>query len=286
MKVLGKEVIYITLVILLCLGAGCSLMVSGHSRDPSLGLSDYLHLLGEDTVVVMGEAISPIEREVAAKIVESLKNLTGYKPKLSTASKVCKEHYLDNDMVIIGVPGTNSLLSKIYKSTEIEIKEVTAEYPGEGKGIIRILKNPWDREKILLLVVGSDLKGLKVAESNFSLPYKVPLEVVDSLILSEEVQASEVRAISKEYLLKKEAKLSELKSIKRVEFEPEGPAREIITQSFPNLSEYFCTEVWKVVWSSENCGQEYVVILSKSDKEILGGWKAIKSAAPGIIPLT
>jgi len=38
---------------------------------------------------------------------------------------------------------------------------VTEEFPGEGKGVLEILPNPWDEEKAMLLVEGSDEWGVK-----------------------------------------------------------------------------------------------------------------------------
>ena len=38
---------------------------------------------------------------------------------------------------------------------------VTEEFPGEGKGVLEILPNPWDESKAMLLVEGSDEWGVK-----------------------------------------------------------------------------------------------------------------------------
>jgi hypothetical protein len=37
---------------------------------------------------------------------------------------------------------------------------VSNEYPGKGRGVLQILRSPWNRQKTLLLVVGSDERGL------------------------------------------------------------------------------------------------------------------------------
>ena len=39
--------------------------------------------------------------------------------------------------------------------------KVTEEFPGEGKGVLEILRNPWDESKAMLLVEGSDERGVK-----------------------------------------------------------------------------------------------------------------------------
>ena len=38
---------------------------------------------------------------------------------------------------------------------------VTEEFPGEGKGVLEILPNPWDKNKAMLLVEGWDECGVK-----------------------------------------------------------------------------------------------------------------------------
>jgi len=38
---------------------------------------------------------------------------------------------------------------------------VTEEYPGEGKGVLEILPNPWNKERAMLFVEGWDEWGVK-----------------------------------------------------------------------------------------------------------------------------
>ncbi len=42
-----------------------------------------------------------------------------------------------------------------------DVTRVTEEYPGENKGVLEILNNPWNEEKAMLLVEGSDEWGVK-----------------------------------------------------------------------------------------------------------------------------
>ncbi|RLG43959.1 MAG: hypothetical protein DRN81_05540, partial [Thermoproteota archaeon] len=50
-------------------------------------------------------------------------------------------------------------LEEVYALTNAT--RVTEEYPGEGKGVLEILRNPWDESKAMLLVEGSDEWGVK-----------------------------------------------------------------------------------------------------------------------------
>jgi len=51
------------------------------------------------------------------------------------------------------------MLKEIYSLTNAT--KVTEEYPGEGKGVLEILNNPWDKTKAMLLVEGWDEWGVK-----------------------------------------------------------------------------------------------------------------------------
>ena len=41
---------------------------------------------------------------------------------------------------------------------------VTDGYPGEDKGVLEILPNPWDESKAMLFVEGSDEWGVKAGK--------------------------------------------------------------------------------------------------------------------------
>ena len=44
------------------------------------------------------------------------------------------------------------MLKEVYAVTDATM--VTEEFPGEGKGVLEILPNPWDEIKAMLLVEG------------------------------------------------------------------------------------------------------------------------------------
>ncbi|HDN83450.1 MAG TPA: hypothetical protein ENG50_03705, partial [Candidatus Altiarchaeales archaeon] len=65
------------------------------------------------------------------------------------------------NLIIIGTPKTNPLLEEVYVLTNAT--RVTEEFPGEGKGILEILPNPWNGEKIILLIQGLDEDAIKAS---------------------------------------------------------------------------------------------------------------------------
>ena len=123
-----------------------------------LTLSDYPELFAKETVIVIGENATQIEKESAEAIAANLENLTGNKPKIYISKKIESLKYLSN-LIILGTPKSNEVIREVYNMTDAT--RVTEEYPGENKGILEILRNPWNEDKATLLVEGSDEWGVK-----------------------------------------------------------------------------------------------------------------------------
>lgn len=124
-----------------------------------LRLWDFPDVFREDTIIVLGDNASKIERDSAEGIAENLEQLTRNKPEI-ISSRSIKKFKRTYNLIVIGTPKTNSiLLEEIYKMTDAT--KVTKEYPGEKRGILQILRNPWNSDKALLIVTGSDEWGVK-----------------------------------------------------------------------------------------------------------------------------
>jgi len=123
-----------------------------------LKLSDFPEKFKEKTAIVLGDNASEIERQAAEEIKNFLLEHNSSYIKIINSQKIenFKKGY---DLVIIGTPKTNPLLEEVYAVTNAT--RVTEEYPGEGKGVLEILPNPWDESKAMLLVEGSDEWGVR-----------------------------------------------------------------------------------------------------------------------------
>jgi len=64
-----------------------------------------------------------------------------------------------HNLILVGGADSNEVLREVYDMTDA--MRVTDEYPGAGKGVLEIMRNPWDHEKAMLLVAGSDEWGVK-----------------------------------------------------------------------------------------------------------------------------
>ena len=126
-----------------------------------LTLSDYPELFAKETVIVIGENATQIEKESAEAIAANLEIMTGNKPEIINTKKIESFKYSYN-LVIVGTPNSNKILEEVYNMTDAT--RVTDEYPGENKGILEILRNPWNEEKAMLLVEGSDERGVKAGD--------------------------------------------------------------------------------------------------------------------------
>ncbi|KAF5431868.1 S-layer like family, C-terminal region [Candidatus Methanophagaceae archaeon] len=127
-------------------------------QEEELVLSNYPKLFGKEVVIVIGENATQMEYESAEAIAENLENITGNKPKVYISEKTESLKYTYN-LIILGTPNSNEVLKEVCKMANVT--RVTDEYPGENKGILEILKNPWNEDKAMLLVEGSDEWGVK-----------------------------------------------------------------------------------------------------------------------------
>ena len=125
------------------------------SRD--LTLSEYPKLFAKGAVIVIGENASEIERQAAEEIKNFLLKYDSSYIKVIDSQKI-KSFKRGYNLVIIGTPKTNPLLEEVYAMTNVA--RVTGEFPGEGKGVLEILRNPWDESRVIFLIEGSDEKGV------------------------------------------------------------------------------------------------------------------------------
>ena len=107
---------------------------------------------------MIGENANSIEIEAAQRIADNLGNLTGNMPVIKTDAEITEDELAGHNMILVGGADSNEVLQKVYDMTDAT--RVTEEYPGAGKGVLEILRNPWDPEKATLLVGGSDEWGV------------------------------------------------------------------------------------------------------------------------------
>ena len=124
-----------------------------------LKLSDFPEAAFKDsTLIVVGDNASEIEMQAVNEIADYLENETGNKPLIKKHSEISDEDKRSYNLIVVGTPKTNPFLEEVYAMTNAT--RVTEEFPGEGKGVLEILRNPWDEEKAMLLVEGWDERGI------------------------------------------------------------------------------------------------------------------------------
>lgn len=154
-----RALIIFVILLLLAVGAlGAYIaMIQNNQKETVevLKLSDYPEIFGTDTVIIIGEGASEIEREAAELIAAGLEEIADTRPEIITPKDV--QHYKNTyNLIVVGTLDSNSLL--------VDILERIGEYPCKWKAILIILKNPWNPKKGVLIVAGSDkLEVRKVA---------------------------------------------------------------------------------------------------------------------------
>ncbi|WP_179294050.1 hypothetical protein [Candidatus Methanoperedens nitratireducens] len=133
--------------------------VSSTPTKPDLTLNNYMKLFEKDVIIVIGENATQIELDAAKAIAYNLGELTGTVPVIKTGAEVTENEKAGYNLTLVGIPKENKILQDVYKRTNAT--RVTDEYPGAGKGILEVLRNPWNESKMMLLVEGSDEWGVR-----------------------------------------------------------------------------------------------------------------------------
>ena len=168
-------------IVVVCLAAillGC-IEQDGEMVKPAeieLVLSDYPELFEKDVIIVIGNNASGMEIEGADAIVENLFNLTGNMPVIKTDDEITQDELAGHNLILVGGADSNEVLRAVYNMTDA--MRVTDEYPGAGKGVLEILRSPWDPEKAMLLVAGSDDTGVDIMEQISTQTKKIHLKRV------------------------------------------------------------------------------------------------------------
>ena len=132
--------------------------VPSTSTKPDLTLNNYIKLFEKDVIIVIGENASQIERDGANAIEYNLGE-DGNKPIIKTDAGVIEKEKSEYNLILVGRPDANRILKDVYERTNAT--KITDEYPGADKGILEILRNPWNESKTMLLVEGSDQWGVR-----------------------------------------------------------------------------------------------------------------------------
>lgn len=148
---------------LLLIAVGATIVTLGCieklQQQGEIVLGNYPKLFEKDVIIVIGENTTQIESDGAKAIAYNLGGLTGNVPVIKTDSEVTEKEQTGYNLILIGRDGTNKVLQDAYERTNAT--RVTDEYPGAGKGILEVLRNPWNESKMMLLVEGSDEWGVR-----------------------------------------------------------------------------------------------------------------------------
>ena len=122
-------------------------------------LSDYPTSFEEEVMIVVPENASQVVMEGAGAIAATLQELTGNEPPIKSDLALAESDKVSYNLILVGTPDSNAILEQIYNLANLT--RVTEEYPGENRGILQILENPWNADRPLLMVAGSDEWGVR-----------------------------------------------------------------------------------------------------------------------------
>lgn len=160
----GLTVVMVILIFLVatgelsCLNSPEETQIQEEPQKEELKLSDFPDVFKEDTLIVIGDNASRITKESAEAIASQFENLTGNKPIINNDTTIVGDNKTGYNLILVGTHNSTSLLQEVYNLTNAT--KVTEEYLGSGTGILEILRNPWNEDKAMLLIVGSDEDGM------------------------------------------------------------------------------------------------------------------------------
>ena len=112
-----------------------------------------------DVLVIVGEKAKEIELDTAYLLSLYSQKIRGDKKALiKTPSELTKKDLSDYNLIVVGTPRTNSFLKKIYKKTRCN--KATKNFPGKNKGMMEIVSNPWNIQRVILLFHAKDPQGV------------------------------------------------------------------------------------------------------------------------------
>jgi hypothetical protein len=190
----GKITKILDIIIILPLVIGVALVpISCTSEPPAQGskllLRDYPELFEREAMIVVPTNASQVELESATAIATKLQELAGNGAPIKNDAAFVEADKSNFNLILVGTPNSNSILEQIYNLTNLT--KVTKEYPGENKGILQILENPWNPDKALLMVVGSDDYGVKAGSEALTNDEKIK-ELSGGTVVTEFVDGSSV----------------------------------------------------------------------------------------------
>ena len=144
--------IWLSIALIVIATAGC---IEKPQPQEDITLNNIPKLFEKDVIIVVGENASSIELDAAKAVAYNLGDISVTK----TDANITGEEKSGNNLILVGRPDANRMLKDVYERTNAT--EVTKDYPGASKGVLEILRNPWNESKMMLLVEGSDEWGMR-----------------------------------------------------------------------------------------------------------------------------
>jgi hypothetical protein len=157
---LNKSFSFLINAIIIILLTGLSISCSSQKNfERQLLLGDYSNIFSADTLIIIGETASAAELQAADTLSKKLTEQINNGLVIQPADKTISSENMNHNLILIGVADSNSILNEVYQ--KVHSSGITAGYPGTNKGILEIMTNIWNPDKSLLIVAGSDQRGLQ-----------------------------------------------------------------------------------------------------------------------------
>ncbi len=162
--IVGGLILVVALLVSMCVQKSEEAIPTTPITQPKkeFKLSDFPKVFKENTLIIIGDNASEIEIRAAKEIAKYLKNKTGNKPLIKRYSEVTEEDKRSYNLIVIGTLMSNKMLKEIYAIADV--LKTNETFPGDCRGILEVVNNPWNKSKAMLLIEGSSKWGVKVSE--------------------------------------------------------------------------------------------------------------------------
>ena len=116
----------------------------------------HLSSLFANPLIIFGEHASSVELEIMNEVVSKFNEMAERSLTVKLTSEVSEDDFKTYDLIILGTPNSNKVISTIYAKCCISRQD-----PGSIDAVLEVSTNPWNLAKSLLIISGTDELALK-----------------------------------------------------------------------------------------------------------------------------
>ncbi len=136
---------------------------ASNENHGQLTLLDAPDLFQKSALILIGQNVTPVVKQTTELTAKRLRELTGCETSLRPEEGISQRERLNHNLIVVGTFDSMKILEEVDSLAQ-RLRRSKMKI-GEKKGLLEILRSPWNSDKQLLLVLGSDEQGVVQALS-------------------------------------------------------------------------------------------------------------------------